>query len=154
MFRVRPIKFFDESQKQEHRGGASDSLLGCCNNSSMKALLDQVVAYRTGALLLLLVAAFLEAYGDSCFQAGLYRSSGVSRFLAFLLGGASLVSYGLVVNAPRWEFGKLLGVYVVLFFLCAQVIARVRFGQVPSTPVIVGGAMIVAGGLIISLSAR
>jgi len=101
---------------------------------------------------LLLAAAFLEAYGDSCFQAGLNRSSGVSRMFAFLLGASSLVSYGLVVNAPRWEFGKLLGVYVVFFFLCAQIIARLKFAQVPTTPVVVGGAMIVAGGLIISMS--
>ena len=120
----------------------------------MKELLDQIVGYKTGALVLLLAAAFLEAYGDSCFQSGLYRSSGTNRLFAFTLGAASLVSYGLVVNAPRWEFGKLLGVYVVFFFLCAQIIARVKFGQVPTTPVVVGGAMIVAGGLIISISGR
>jgi hypothetical protein len=118
----------------------------------MKALLDLVVGHRSGALFLLLIAALLEAYGDSCFQAGLYRSSGISRMLAFVLGAASLVSYGLVVNAPRWEFGNLLGVYVVFFFLCAQIIARVKFGQVPSTPVIIGGALIVAGGIVITLS--
>lgn len=120
----------------------------------MKELLDQIVGYRSGALVLLLAAAFLEAYGDSCFQAGLYRSSGISRVFAFALGAASLVSYGLVVNAPRWEFGKLLGIYVVFFFLCAQIIARVKFGQTPSIPVITGGALITAGGLIISIFGR
>ncbi len=120
----------------------------------MKELLDQIVGFRAGALVLLLVAAFLEAYGDSCFQAGLYRSSGMSRLFAFLLGAGSLVSYGLVVNAPRWEFGKLLGVYVVFFFLCAQIIARIKFGQVPSTSVLVGGIMIVIGGVVISFSSR
>ncbi len=116
----------------------------------MKTILDQVVSYRGGAIALLLVAAFLEAYGDSCFQAGLYRSSGTSRALAFALGAASLVSYGLVVNTPRWEFGKLLGVYVVFFFLFAQVIARVKFGQTASLPVLVGGALITAGGVVIT----
>lgn len=117
----------------------------------MRQLLDHIVAYRAGALLLLMAAAFLEAYGDSCFQSGLYRSSGTARAFAFLLGAVSLVCYGLVVNAPRWEFGKLLGVYVVFFFLCAQVIARVKFGQSLSTPVLLGGALITAGGVVISV---
>jgi hypothetical protein len=117
----------------------------------MRNLLNQIVAYRSGALAVLLTAALLEAYGDSCFQSGLYRSSGISRIFAFLVGAASLASYGLVVNAPRWHFGKLLGVYVVLFFLCAQVIARVKFGQTLTIPVIAGGALITAGGLIISV---
>jgi hypothetical protein len=117
----------------------------------MRYLLDAIVAHRVGVLFVLVVAAFLEAYGDSCFQSALYRFSGLSRAFAFLGGAVSLVAYGLVVNAPRWEFGKLLGVYVVLFFLLAQVIARVRFGQEPTLPILAGGALIVSGGLVITL---
>ena len=56
-----------------------------------------------------------------------------------------------MVNLPRWDFGKLLGVYVVLFFLAAQLVARVRFGQAATAPVWCGGALIVAGGLLIAL---
>jgi small multidrug resistance family-3 protein len=117
----------------------------------MRNLLDHIVAYRVGALVVLLTAAFLEAYGDSCFQSGLYRSSEVNRTFAFVIGAVSLAGYGLVVNVPRWDFGRLLGVYVVLFFLCAQMIARVKFGQAPTIPLITGGALITAGGLIISI---
>jgi small multidrug resistance family-3 protein len=117
----------------------------------MRDLLDHIVAHRSGALLFLILAAFLEAYGDSCFRSALYRSSGISRAIAFLGGTASLVAYGLVVNAPRWEFGKLLGVYVVVFFFLAQIVARVRFGQTPTFPILVGGALIGAGGVIISV---
>ena len=117
----------------------------------MRDLLNQIVATRSGATVVLVTAAFLEAYGDSCFQSGLYRSTGFSRILAFLLGAASLTFYGIVVNIPRWDFGRLLGVYVVLFFLCAQVIAKIRFGQTPTLPVIVGGMLILAGGLIITI---
>ncbi len=116
----------------------------------MRNLLDQIVSHRGGALLILLLAAVLEAYGDASFQMALYRSSGFSRTVAFLCGAASLAAYGLVVNAPRWNFGKLLGAYVVLFFLVAQVVARMRFGQSPTLPVVLGGTLIVAGGLIIS----
>ena len=116
----------------------------------MRDLLTQLVAHRSGALFLLVVAAFLETYGDSCFQSALYHSSGMSRVLAFAGGALSLATYGLVVNVPRWEFGKLLGIYVVLFFLLAQIVARVKFGQVPTLSILIGGALIVAGGAIIS----
>jgi drug/metabolite transporter superfamily protein YnfA len=120
----------------------------------MRNLLDQIVAHRSGALLILLLAAFLEAYGDSSFQTALYRSSGASRAIELLTGAVSLAAYGLVVNTPRWDFGKLLGVYVVLFFLLAQVVARVRFGQTPTLPVLFGGLLTVAGGVIISVCGK
>ena len=117
----------------------------------MKNFLDQIVAHRSGTLLILTLAAFLEAYGDSSFQTALYRSSGMSRMIAVLGGIASLAAYGFVVNAPRWDFGKLLGVYVVVFFLLAQIVARVRFGQTPTLPIYLGGTLILAGGVIISV---
>jgi small multidrug resistance family-3 protein len=75
----------------------------------------------------------------------------MSRAIAFVVGAVSLAAYGLVVNAPRWEFGRLLGVYVVLFFLLAQVMARVRFGQAPTLPIVVGAVLIISGGLIIAV---
>ena len=117
----------------------------------MRDLLNLIVSHRGGALLVLAAAAFLEAYGDSWFQFGLYRTSGTARLLAFLGGASSLAAYGLLVNVPRWDFGKLLGVYVVLFFLVAQVIARLRFGQTPGTAILVGGGLIVAGGAVITI---
>jgi drug/metabolite transporter superfamily protein YnfA len=118
----------------------------------MRDLLNHLVAHRSGALLLLSLAAFLEVYGDSCFQSALYRANGMNRAFAFVGGAVSLAAYGLIVNAPRWEFGKLLGVYVVLFFLLAQIVARVKFGHLPTLPILIGGALIVAGGVIISFS--
>jgi small multidrug resistance family-3 protein len=103
-----------------------------------------------GAFAVLTVAAFLEVFGDSFFQVGFYRSSGASRVMALLAGVAVLAAYGSVVNIPRWDFGKLLGVYVVLFFLMAQLLAKVRFGQSPTPPIYAGGALIVAGGLVMA----
>lgn len=100
--------------------------------------------------LLLGVAAFLEAFGDSCFQSALYRSTGATRLLSIGIGVLALSAYGLMVNLPRWDFGRLLGVYVVFFFLCAQLLAWLRFDQRPSLPVCVGGVLIVAGGCVIS----
>ncbi len=47
-----------------------------------------------------------------------------------------------------WAAKKLIGVYVALFFLMAQLLAKVRFGQSPTPPIYAGGALIVAGGLV------
>jgi small multidrug resistance family-3 protein len=114
------------------------------------SFLDRLVANPLGALAVLTLAAFLEAWGDSFFQVGFYRSAGLGRMLALVAGAAVLASYGTVVNVPRWDFGKLLGAYVVLFFLMAQLLNKVRFGQSPTPPIYAGGALIVAGGLIVA----
>jgi len=113
-------------------------------------LLNRFVSTSVGMFALLVVAAALEAWGDSFFQVSFYRSSGFSRALAFVGGSAVLACYGSVVNLPRWDFGKLLGVYVTLFFVVAQVIAWARFGQAPTLPIYAGGALIVLGGLLIA----
>ena len=62
-----------------------------------------------------------------------------------------LFAYGCAVNAPPWDFGRLLGVYVTLFFLIAQILNLVVFGVRPQLPIYVGGALIMTGGLIITL---
>ena len=116
----------------------------------MKNFLDSVVAHPAGAFALLTVAAFLEVFGDSLFQSGLYRSEGAARGLFFVSGAVVLALYGFTVNIPHWDFGKLLGIYVVLFFLVAQVLAKVRFHQSPTVPIYVGGSLITAGGILIA----
>ena len=56
-----------------------------------------------------------------------------------------LFLYGYVVNIPGWDFGRLLGLYVVFFFVVAQAIAWLAFDQLPGRPLLAGGALIVAG---------
>jgi len=112
--------------------------------------IDPLVENPLGTLAVLLIAAFLEAWGDSLFQTSFYRTAGMGRVLSFLAGAALLAFYGSMVNVPRWDFGKLIGIYVAMFFVAAQVIARVRFGESPTVPVYAGGALIVGGGLLIA----
>jgi small multidrug resistance family-3 protein len=114
-------------------------------------MVERLAANPYGALFLIAVAASLEALGDSYFQTGVHRSQGWARLAAFVAGAAVLAAYGLVVNTPRWDFGRLIGVYVAVFFLMAQVLNRVRFGQTPGAPVYAGGALIVAGSLVMAL---
>jgi hypothetical protein len=114
------------------------------------SFLDRIVANPAGAIIILSLAALLEALGDSFFQVAFYRSAGAMRAIWFVTGALVLASYGSVVNIPRWDFGKLLGVYVVLFFIMAQILNKVRFQQAPTPPIYVGGSLIVVGGLVIA----
>ena len=113
-------------------------------------VLNQIVARPIGAFILLAFAAFLEVFGDSFFQAGIYHATGSARLWSFASGIVILAFYGFIVNVPRWDFGRLLGVYVALFFVVAQVVAKIRFDQTPTTPIYVGGTLILAGGGIIA----
>jgi len=106
------------------------------------------------AYCLLLLAAVLEAGGDALVRLGLHAAGAGTRIGMFVIGAVVLFAYGVAVNAPPWDFGRLLGVYVTLFFLVAQVINLVVFGVRPDLPVLVGGALIVAGGLTITFWQR
>lgn len=101
---------------------------------------------------MLLLAACLEAGGDALVRLGLQQHAGAARLGLFLAGTAVLFAYGLAVNAPPWDFGRLLGVYVTLFFIVAQVLNMMVFGIRPDLPVLAGGALVVAGGLVMTIS--
>ncbi len=113
--------------------------------------LSQVVSSPAGVLAVLTFAAYLEVQGDACFQAGLRHSPGAKQIGLFVAGTVVLVCYSLFLNSSPIDFGKLLGIYVVLFFLVAQVVAKLQFHQSPSKPIYVGGFFILAGGLIMTL---
>ena len=102
------------------------------------------------AMLLLFVAACLEAGGDALMREGLHSSTYTRAASYFVVGGLVLTLYGYTVNAPPWDFGRLLGVYVVFFFVVAQVIAWFVFGQKPTPAILLGGSLIVTGGLVVS----
>jgi hypothetical protein len=102
------------------------------------------------AFLVLLIAAVLEVGGDALVRKGLHSSTWIGRIELLALGGFVLLSYGVVVNLPTWDFGRLLGVYVALFFLVAQVINYISFSQAPTLPILVGGLLIMSGGMLIT----
>ena len=102
------------------------------------------------ALCVLFLAALLEAGGDALVRSGLQAPTLAVRLGFFTVGGLVLFSYGYVVNTPTWDFGRLLGIYVVFFFVVAQSISWLAFNQAPSPGVVIGGAFVVAGGVIMS----
>jgi small multidrug resistance family-3 protein len=105
---------------------------------------------QSTTLLLLFTAALMEAGGDAIVRAGLRATDLKTRAMFFIAGAIVLFLYGYLVNAPSWDFGRLLGVYVVFFFVAAQFISWIAFHQPPSRAVLLGGAFIVTGGVIIS----
>ena len=98
--------------------------------------------------LTLVVAAFLEVGGLAAIRRGLAGSA--VTWLA--LGGAALLAYGFTVNLNRTiDFGRLMGVYIAVFFLVSQAISVGLFAERPAVPLLVGGGLIVAGGIVIQL---
>jgi hypothetical protein len=102
-------------------------------------------------LFFLLFAALLEVGGDAIIRKGLHSHYWPGKFGLILTGGLVLLGYGIFVNLPDWDFGRLLGVYVTLFFLVAQVINYTSFGKTPSLPIFLGGLMIMGGGILITV---
>ena len=100
----------------------------------------------------LLCAAFLEAGGDALMRMALRSPTHTRAALFFAAGGMVLAFYGYVVNGPPWNFGRLLGVYIALFFVVAQLISWLAFNQKPSAMILLGGTLIVMGGCVVSLA--
>jgi len=99
-------------------------------------------------MLVLVVAAALEVGGDAALRIGLIRSATGWQ----LLGGAMLLAYGVVVNANRAiDFGRLMGAYIAVFFIVSQIVSTVLLGERPTASLLVGGALIAAGGLVVQL---
>ena len=107
---------------------------------------------RTSIVSILLIAALLEAAGDAVARVALHSPTVWTRAALFVLSAGILLGYGCTVNTPPWAFGKLLGLYVVFFFVIAQMISWIAFRQAPSAALLMGGGLIVTGGLVIALA--
>ncbi|MGD0232677.1 MAG: hypothetical protein ABSC19_20375 [Syntrophorhabdales bacterium] len=90
-------------------------------------------------------AAILEVTGDAVVRQGLRGH----RPMAILFGCAMLGCYGVVVNTVKWDFSRLLGVYVSVFALVSVLFGCFVFREKVSTATWVGLATILAGGVII-----
>ena len=97
------------------------------------------------AWLIFLVAALLEVGGDAVVRKGLNSPQRLYILLGFLILGC----YGLVVNTVKWDFSKLLGVYVAVFAVVSILIGRFLFRETIPTSTWLGLGLIVAGGLVI-----
>ena len=97
------------------------------------------------AWLVFLFAALLEVSGDAVIRKGL-RVRGV---VFVVLGILILGCYGLMVNMVKWNFSKLIGVYVAVFATISVLFGRFAFGEDIPLATWIGLSLIVAGGLVI-----
>jgi len=100
--------------------------------------------------LLLLVATTLEVSGDATVRLAIYQHSGLTR-IALLVGGAALLlGYGSFLNTAPLDFGRIAGLYIATLFVVWQVISFLVFKKPPGLPILLGGALVIIGGLIIT----
>jgi len=97
------------------------------------------------AWIIFIAAAILEVGGDAVVRKGL-RGSGL---LVILMGAAMLGLYGVVVNTVRWDFSRLLGVYVAVFALISVLCGRFVFDENIPGSTWIGLVVIICGGMII-----
>ena len=110
----------------------------------MKLLADMPI------LLFLVIATTLEVTGDAIIRKSLFAHAGLARIGRFLGGAALLAGYGTFLNLAPLEFGKVVGLYIATLFVVWQIITFLAFRTLPTLPVLLGGSLIVAGGLIVS----
>lgn len=87
-------------------------------------------------------------------RVALHSSSGTLRVRLFVLAAVVLFAYGWTVNTPPWDFGKLMGLYVVFFFVIGQIISWVFFKQAPTLTSISAAVLIVSGGVVYAVGNR
>jgi len=102
------------------------------------------------AWVVFVAAAVLEVAGDAVVRSGLR-----SNRLAVIAGGmAMLGGYGLMVNTLKWDFSRLLGVYVAVFAVVSVLCGRVVLGEDVLASTWVGLGIVVAGALVIQFGAQ
>jgi hypothetical protein len=105
----------------------------------------QVIAF-------LIAATLLEVSGDAIIRIALHDHAGLTalRLALFALGAALVFGYGTFLNLAPLEFREVVGLYVAVLFVMWQVINFAFFRTLPTLPILIGGAMIVVGGTIVS----
>ena len=97
------------------------------------------------AWVIFIAAAILEVGGDAIIRRGLRGS--IVWFI--VLGFVTLGCYGVVVNTVKWDFSRLLGVYVAVFAVVSVLTGRFVFKETIPPTTWIGLAIIVVGGAVI-----
>jgi small multidrug resistance family-3 protein len=102
------------------------------------------------AVILLLAATILEVSGDAIVRTAIYGHVGLARLGLFSAGAVLLFGYGTLLNLAPLQFGQVVGLYLATLFVVWQVINFLAFRALPTLPIVLGGALVIAGGAIIT----
>lgn len=105
-------------------------------------------------VVILLIATILEVSGDAVVRSGLFQHTGAMRVAIMLAGAALLFGYGTFLNLAPFEFNQVVGLYMAVLFVVWQIINFLAFRTLPTLPILLGGTLIVAGGLVVSFWKR
>jgi len=101
-------------------------------------------------LVVLVIATACEVSGDAIVRLGIYNHAGAARLAFLAAGGLLLFCYGAFLNLAPLDFGRVVGLYIATLFVMWQLINFIAFRTAPTLPIMVGGALVIAGGAIIS----
>jgi small multidrug resistance family-3 protein len=89
----------------------------------------------------------LEVIGDALIRKGLRGNAIWFIAAGFLILG----SYGVMVNTVRWDFSRLLGVYIAFFAVVSILAGHFVFRETIPATTWLGLAVIIIGGAVIQL---
>lgn len=101
-------------------------------------------------IVFIIICTIFETTGDAIVRKALYNNVGIARIGILVVGMVLLLGYGIFLNLAPVDFGKIVGLYIATLFIVWQVVNYFAFRSLPSLPIIVGGTLIVAGGLIVT----
>ena len=101
-------------------------------------------------LLFVIIATILEVTGDAIIRTSIFDYTGIARAALMLSGAALVLGYAVSLNLAPVEFREVVGLYIATLFIVWQIINFIAFRTAPTFPIILGGMLIVAGGLIVT----
>jgi hypothetical protein len=106
------------------------------------------------AFVILVAATALESFGDAVVRIGLFNRSGVAQATTLIGEGILLFGYGALLNFAPVPFERVVGLYIATLFCVWQVVSFATFRTLPSIQILVGGALIITGGLVVTFWQR
>src|SRR5689334_14845068 len=97
-----------------------------------------------------LIATIFEVSGDALIRKCIYEYTGLARGVFFLIGAMLLFMYGFSLNLAPVEFKQVVGLYIATLFIVWQVGNYIAFKSLPTLPILIGGALIITGGMIVT----
>ena len=102
-------------------------------------------------LAFIVAATIFEAVGDAVMRIALHYHVIPTRIFLFALATLLLAMYGASLNLAPVEFAEATGIYIASLFIAFQLANYLFFHKKPSPAILLGGAFIFTGAVIVSV---